>query len=121
MRNCCSTYKEGQLGNYYNKNKKLIQITGVRKLESIKRSKYQKIMDYDFDVNLRGSSNIPKLWKTLAPIVEWSDLDIWIYLFIAISFPISFYIIRTTIKSTGSASVRLSPILIDVLCNFFAY
>lgn len=82
MRNCCSTYKEGRLGKYYNKNKKLIQITGVRKLESVKRSKYQKNMDYDFDVNLRGSSNMPKLWKTLAPIVEWSDLDIWIYLFI---------------------------------------
>ena len=81
MRNCCSTYKEGQLKKYYDKDKELIQITGVRKLESIKRSKYQKIMDYDFDTNLRGSSNMPKLWKTLAPIVEWSDLDIWVYLF----------------------------------------
>lgn len=82
MRNCCSTYKEGHLGKYYDRNSNLLQITGVRKLESVKRSGYIKVMDYDFDVKLRGSSSMPKLWKTLAPIVEWSDFDIWIYLFL---------------------------------------
>ena len=79
IRNCCSTYKEGQLTKFYDKNSELIQITGVRREESYKRKNYEKIMDYDFDVRLRGKSSMPKKWVILAPIVEWTDLDIWCY------------------------------------------
>lgn len=82
IRNCCSTYKEGQLTKFYDKNSKLIQITGVRRDESTKRKNYEKIMDYDFDINLRGKSSMPKKWISLAPIVEWTDLDIWCYIFL---------------------------------------
>ena len=79
-RSCCKEYKEIPLVRFYDKNEPLINITGVRKHESTKRSGYQEVMDYDFYINLFGHSNTPKQWVTLAPIVNWTDLDIWVYL-----------------------------------------
>ena len=36
MRNCCSTYKEGQVNKEYDKNEKIIMVIGVRRYESSK-------------------------------------------------------------------------------------
>lgn len=80
VRNCCSTFKEGQLTQHYDRHEELIDIIGVRALESFKRSKYVKIMDNEVRVKLHGKDNLPKKWVLLAPIVEWSDLDVWVYL-----------------------------------------
>lgn len=79
-RNCCSTYKEGQLNKHYDNNKKITMLTGVRKYESFKRAKYDYIMDYEFNKKLFGTSNFPKTWTTLAPIVEWHNEEIWLYI-----------------------------------------
>lgn len=80
VRNCCSTFKEGQLGEHYDRKLPLINVTGVRRLESFKRSKYTKIMDRAKREELFGHDSFPKQWITIAPIVEWSDLDVWVYL-----------------------------------------
>lgn len=80
VRNCCSTFKEGQLNKAFDIHKPLIQLVGVRRDESAKRAKYEKIMDDAFEVKLRGKNTQPKLWVKIAPIVDWVDLDIWVFL-----------------------------------------
>lgn len=80
VRNCCSTYKEGQLTKYYDNNSKITMLTGVRKYESTKRAKYDYIMDHDFRLKLFKTDNLPKTWTNFAPIVEWKNEDIWLYI-----------------------------------------
>lgn len=80
QRSCCSTYKEGQAKKVFDKNCPLVQVTGIRNKESAKRSQYKFYMDYEFDKNLFGSSNLPKAWIKLAPIVEFETIDVWISL-----------------------------------------
>ncbi|HBE9444587.1 phosphoadenosine phosphosulfate reductase domain-containing protein [Clostridioides difficile] len=78
VRNCCSTYKEGQLSKVLNKNEKAVIFLGMRKYESIKRK------HYDFDLNesqIRVGNKliVPNTWKRFLPIVEWDDSDVWLY------------------------------------------
>ena len=80
VRNCCSTYKEGQVNKFYDKNEKIAMLVGVRASESAKRKEYVFEMDYDFNLKLFGKSNFPKLWTTVAPIIDWDDMHIWLYL-----------------------------------------
>lgn len=80
-RNCCSTYKEGQVNKHYDKNKEIIMIFGLRKYESSKRANYDWIMDYDFLYKLfDGKVTQSKLWVKVAPIIEWKDEDVWLYI-----------------------------------------
>lgn len=79
-RNCCSTYKEGQLNKHYDKDMYITMITGVRKYESTKRAKYDYIMDYDFRKRLFTTNSFPEKWTILAPIVEWHNEDVWLYI-----------------------------------------
>lgn len=80
VRNCCSTYKEGQLTKNYDKNDVINWIIGVRSSESVKRSNYTYYMDADFYMNILGKNNLPKTWVNFAPIVEWTDEEIWLYI-----------------------------------------
>ena len=80
VRNCCATYKEGQISKYFSTKQPLFTISGVRAYESAKRSSYKRVMDHNTWIEILGKSNQPKLWTTLAPIVEWTDLDVWVYL-----------------------------------------
>lgn len=80
VRNCCSTYKEGQLSEKYNKNEAINWVIGVRSSESAKRSKYYYIMDADFYMNILGKNNLPEMWVNFAPIVEWKDEEVWLYI-----------------------------------------
>lgn len=77
-RYCCSIYKEGQVKKVFNTSLPRVQVTGMRNKESYKRSKYDFFMDYDFDKKLYGSSNLPKLWSKLCPIIDWTTTDIWL-------------------------------------------
>lgn len=79
-RNCCATYKEEQIQKNYDKNKEYIMILGVRKYESTKRAKYDWIMDYNFYSKLFKNNNQPKKWINIAPIIEWEDKDVWLYI-----------------------------------------
>lgn len=80
VRNCCSTFKEGQISKAFSKDDNILMITGVRKHESHKRKDYQFIMDDDFNKELFGKNNWSPLWVTFAPIVNWTDVDVWLYL-----------------------------------------
>ena len=79
VRNCCSTYKEGNLHKILNPNKRYIMILGLRKHESKNRSHY----DYDINqsvLNTGKTLNVKPNWYRFAPIVEWTDEDVWLYI-----------------------------------------
>ena len=79
VRNCCSTYKEGQLSSIMDKNEKTLTFLGMRAPESNKRS------HYDWDLNKAQLAadkklNVPENWKRFLPIVKWTDAEVWLYI-----------------------------------------
>lgn len=74
MRWCCTVFKTGAITKKIEqtfKNKtRLLSFQGVRRLESISRSKYDRDTDS------------PKITKQLvsSPIIDWSDFDVWLYI-----------------------------------------
>ena len=79
VRNCCSTYKEGQLTKAMDKKEDTLTFLGMRSPESIKRK------HYDFDLNLAQKKvgkkiNVPENWLRFLPIVEWTDAEVWLYI-----------------------------------------
>ena len=81
VRNCCSTYKEGQLKNILHKDKDYIIFLGARKHESTKRK------DYDWDLNEswklshpNKKLNVYENWRRFLPIVEFTDAEVWLYM-----------------------------------------
>lgn len=84
-RYCCSTYKEGQMKSQYDNKENLLIILGMRKDESYKRS------FYDFDLNKawiehyksigkKKPLNVPKNWLRFLPIVNWEDIELWLFI-----------------------------------------
>ena len=74
MRWCCTVFKTGPIGDVIDRfaeNKKILTFYGVRRSESTRRSKYEEVMDS------------PKIAKQIvaSPIIDWMDIDIWLYLF----------------------------------------
>ena len=80
VRSCCSTYKEGQITKAYDKDKEIVMITGLRKHESTKRKDYEFFTDHKKRIKIHKTSNVPKKWLTISPIVEWEDAEVWVYL-----------------------------------------
>lgn len=80
VRNCCSQYKEGQITKAYPKNEELVNVLGVRRFESSKRSEYIFLMDSKWRDDRFKTNNLPEKWVNLAPIVDWYDEDVWLYL-----------------------------------------
>jgi phosphoadenosine phosphosulfate reductase len=81
VRNCCSTYKEGQVNKYYDKKERITMVLGMRKYESTKRAKYDYVMDSNYIKNvLNKKSNLPELWIRFNPLGEWHDEEIWLYI-----------------------------------------
>lgn len=81
VRNCCSTFKEGQLTKILDKNEKYILFLGMRKYESSKRSFYDFYLNDAYkkhgkDVNLPKGAD----WIRFLPIVNWKDEHIWLYI-----------------------------------------
>jgi phosphoadenosine phosphosulfate reductase len=76
VRNCCSTYKEGQVHKVLDKQRNYIMFLGLRKYESTKRASY----DYDLNEVMGKKSNMPSNWRRILPIVEWTDVDVWLYM-----------------------------------------
>lgn len=81
VRNCCSTYKEGQINKAYDNDRDTIMVTGVRSKESTKRANYEMIMDYNWRKAHFDNNNVPKKWITFAPLCdEWADEDVWLFI-----------------------------------------
>lgn len=73
-RACCNIYKEQASLKAYKDTPKLIWIMGLRKDESNTRSSYQYI--HKFPQWEKSYLD----WTCYSPIIEWSDLDVWLYI-----------------------------------------
>lgn len=76
MRWCCSMFKTGPITRLLNDaypGEQILTFYGIRKCESVSRSKYKR---------LTSNSEFAKIQKqtVAAPIFFWSDLDVWLYI-----------------------------------------
>ena len=76
MRWCCSMFKTGPISRVLNGlygNEQILTYYGIRKSESVSRSKYNRVEN--------GSESVKIQQQTVAsPIFFWKDIDIWLYL-----------------------------------------
>ncbi|MFA7032275.1 MAG: phosphoadenosine phosphosulfate reductase family protein [Bacilli bacterium] len=74
MRWCCTVFKTGaitkKIDATFKDSKQLITFQGIRRNESVSRSKYDR------------SSSDSKIQKQLSvnPIIDWTDFDVWLYI-----------------------------------------
>lgn len=76
MRWCCSMFKTGPITrilNRYYRDKSILTFYGIRKCESVSRSKYNRVEDNAESVKIQKQ-------KVASPIFYWMDIDIWLYL-----------------------------------------
>lgn len=75
MRWCCTVFKTGAITRkiqaMFRGKAHIVTFYGIRRSESITRSKYER------------ESDSPKITKqtVISPIIDWYDFDIWLYLF----------------------------------------
>ena len=76
MRWCCSMFKTGPITRVINsmyRNQQILTFYGIRKSESVSRSKYNRVED--------DAESVKILQQTVAsPIFFWKDMDVWLYL-----------------------------------------
>lgn len=76
MRWCCSMFKTGPitrvLNNLY-RNQQILTFYGIRKAESVSRSKYNRVEDDASSVKIQKQT-------VASPIFFWKDIDVWLYL-----------------------------------------
>lgn len=74
MRWCCTVFKTGAitktLSQVFKDKTNVLTFYGIRKSESVSRSKYER------------ESESPKITKqtVVSPIIEWIDFDVWLYI-----------------------------------------
>ena len=69
---CCSIFKTGPMGTTFSEmDIKLLTFYGIRRNESASRSKYKRVTQ----------SPKLKLQIVAAPVIDWLDIDIWLYMF----------------------------------------
>lgn len=76
MRWCCSMFKTGPITRVLNNlfgNDHIITFYGIRKVESVSRSKYNRIQEGGEDVKIQKQT-------VASPIFFWKDIDIWLYM-----------------------------------------
>lgn len=75
MRWCCTVFKTGAIqktiSSAYKDKTNVLTFYGIRRSESISRSKYER------------ESESPKISKqtVVSPIIDWIDYDVWLYIF----------------------------------------
>lgn len=76
LRWCCSMFKTGPITRVLNSlypNKDILTFYGIRKCESVSRSRYNRIESSADTVKIQKQ-------KVASPIFHWMDIDIWLYL-----------------------------------------
>lgn len=76
MRWCCSMFKTGPITRAINglyRNQRILTFYGIRKSESVSRSKYKRIEDDAESVKIQQQT-------VASPIFFWKDMDIWLYI-----------------------------------------
>jgi len=77
MRWCCSMFKTGPITRVINslyRNQQILTFYGIRKSESVSRSKYNRVEDDAESVKIQQQT-------VASPIFFWKDADIWLYMF----------------------------------------
>lgn len=77
MRWCCSMFKTGPITRVINnlyRNQQILTFYGIRKSESVSRSKYNRIEDDAASIKIQQQT-------VASPIFFWNDIDIWLYIF----------------------------------------
>ncbi len=77
MRWCCSMFKTGPITRVINslyRNQQILTFYGIRKSESVNRSKYNRVEDDAESLKIQQQT-------VASPIFFWHDIDIWLYLF----------------------------------------
>lgn len=76
MRWCCSMFKTGPITRIINslyRNQQILTFYGIRKSESVSRSKYNRVEDSAESVKIQQQT-------VASPIFFWKDIDIWLYI-----------------------------------------
>ena len=76
LRWCCSMFKTGPITRTLNRlygDKNILTFYGIRKSESVARSKYNRIEDDAESVKIQKQ-------RVASPIFLWKDIDIWLYI-----------------------------------------
>lgn len=76
MRWCCSMFKTGPITRVINsmyRNQQILTFYGIRKSESVSRSKYNRVEDDAESVKIQQQT-------VASPIFFWKDIDVWLYL-----------------------------------------
>lgn len=76
MRWCCSMFKTGPITRIINSlygSQQILTFYGIRKAESVSRSKYNRIEDSADAVKIKQQT-------VASPIFFWRDIDIWLYI-----------------------------------------
>ena len=76
MRWCCSMFKTGPITRVINslyRNQQILTLYGIRKSESVSRSKYNRVEDDAESVKIQQQT-------VASPIFFWKDMDVWLYL-----------------------------------------
>lgn len=76
MRWCCSMFKTGPITRVLNgmyKNQQVLTFYGIRKAESLSRSKYNRVEDDATHVKINKQT-------VASPIFFWMDIDVWLYI-----------------------------------------
>jgi phosphoadenosine phosphosulfate reductase len=76
LRWCCSMFKTGPITRVLNslyRDTDILTFYGIRKSESVSRSKYNRVEDNAEAVKIQKQ-------KVASPIFSWKDIDIWLYL-----------------------------------------
>lgn len=76
LRWCCTMFKTGPITrtmNKYYRDCNILTFYGIRKCESVSRSKYKRVEDSADTIKIRKQ-------KAASPIFHWKDIDIWLYI-----------------------------------------
>lgn len=76
LRWCCSMFKTGPITRVLNsmyQDRDILTFYGIRKCESVSRSKYNRIEDNAEAVKIQKQ-------RVASPIFYWKDIDIWLYI-----------------------------------------
>jgi len=76
LRWCCSMFKTGPITRVLNSlylDTNILTFYGIRKSESVSRSKYNRVEDNAEAVKIQKQ-------KVASPIFSWKDIDIWLYI-----------------------------------------
>ncbi|MCC6602818.1 MAG: phosphoadenosine phosphosulfate reductase family protein [Anaerolineae bacterium] len=95
MRWCCTIFKAGPINNLLQTlgDQKVLTFYGIRRNESVRRSKYHRkswndpdrlgtVVSVDQDKELNGVTVGAKIGQqaTASPIIDWVEFDVWLYI-----------------------------------------